>query len=142
MTAACEKCGFDPSVVAAARWELFVDYDSKSDNGRTVNAGSSRYAYKANRDLWSWSFKLLLRESGVPKATARRRLTITRVYGGKQKLRDSDNVPASYKPAVDALVRLGLLVDDNAAGVDGPYYKQERGDRPGSRFVIEELASG
>ena len=85
---------------------------------------------------------LKLSGADAKPATSKRRLTITRFYGGPQKARDKDNLVTSFKPAVDALVKHRLLVDDSAKGVDGPYYKQVRcakGQPSGVLFEVEVL---
>ncbi len=141
----CSACGFDEHAPIAHRFELFVDLDGKSDNGRTVNAGASRFAYAKNRDLWALLLRAAMMQLGgvaLNAAVHRRRLTVVRRYCGTQKSRDRDNLATSYKPAIDALVRLGMLVDDSAKGVEGPHYKQERCGKGegGTLFLIEEFA--
>ncbi len=134
----CIGCGYDGAIPVLAGFSFFVECDSKSDNGRTVNAGASRWAYAAGRR--AWAMRIRFAATHVPIAMHRRRLTITRTFGGRQKHRDHDNLVTSYKPAVDALVSRNLLLDDSAKGVDGPYYHQERGAVAGTTFLLEDLA--
>lgn len=140
----CVMCGHDADAAISLRFELFVARDAKSDNGRITNAGASRFAYAKDRDEWSRLLRAAMLELpgvALKPAVRRRRLTVVRRYCGTQKLRDRDNLAASYKPAIDALVRHGLLVDDSPRNVEGPHYQQERCGKGqgGSLFVIEEF---
>lgn len=140
----CAACGYDADAPVSLRIEFTIALDSKSDNGRGVNAGASRWAYKKNREQWAWHIRaamMALPPAQLRPADKRRRLTITRRFGGTQRMRDHDNVVTSFKPVVDELVKAGLLTSDNAKGVDGPYYSQEHVTTGvGVHFLIEELA--
>lgn len=140
---ACECCGYDPENVGT-RYELDVQIDAKATNGRTVNAGASRWAYKHLRKDWAWAIAIAIgaaRAAGmpVPEAKARRRLIVTRFYAGLQRPFDGDNIATFYKPAIDELVAFKLLVDDSPKWVNGPFYRQEAGSHPHSRFVFQEI---
>jgi len=123
------------------RWEFFIQLDSKSMNARLTNSGNTRWAYKAERNRWEAMLEATLADlsSGVASATSKRRVTITRCYFGRQQHRDHDNLVGGCKAMVDALVRTGVLVDDNAKGAQ-IFYRQERATPTGVRFLVEEFA--
>lgn len=140
----CPACGYDPANVTA-RYELLVATVATADNGRTVNQGATRWAYKARRKEWAWAIAAAIgaaRAQGapIPLASARRRLIVTRIYADRQRALDGDNIATFYKAAVDELVAFKLLVNDSPKWVDGPYYRQERGEVARTRFVLEEVA--
>lgn len=108
-------------------------------NARLVNAGDNRWRYKQERDAWHWELKAARLHWKVPKATGRRRVTMTRLFGGRQKEWDPDNLSGGMKPIVDALVLEGLLVGDDAASAQ-IYYEQVRGPVRGLKLMLEELA--
>jgi Holliday junction resolvase RusA-like endonuclease len=136
---ACVKCGFDPDASVRASWTFFVDRDAPSLNARIFNAGPRRWKYKRERDAWCWEIRAValmrkMRTAGAGK----RRVTLTRVYGGQQKPRDPDNLVGGMKSIVDALVLERLIVDDSAAFAE-IHYAEERGEPRGVRFHIEEI---
>lgn len=135
----CEKCGYDPGAKVTASWTLHVDRDPPSLNDRVFNAGPRRWRYKRERDAWGWEIRAARLLQRVPTATSRRRVTLTRVYSGRQQERDVDNLAGGMKAVVDALVLERLLVGDEPAHAE-LHYAQERGTPIGLRILIEELA--
>lgn len=136
---ACAKCGFDPGVVVGASWEFLVDRDPPSLNARLFNAGARPWAYRRERDAWCWEFRAVRLLQRIPAAKARRRLTLTRVIAGNQKVRDRDNLIGGMKALVDALVLEDLLVSDGPAMAE-IHYAEERGKPTGLRVLLEDLA--
>lgn len=136
---ACAKCGHDPSALVDHRWTFFVARRVPSLNDRVFNAGVTRFAYAKERNAWSWEFRAARLGNLIPKATKRRRATIVRIFAGRERERDRDNLAGGMKACVDAMVREGLLVDDttNAAEI---HYQQRRGEVSGVLFTLEELA--
>lgn len=134
---ACTACGFDQAATVTARWSFFVPLDSKSMNDRLSNAGSSRWAYKADRNRWIKAI-CLSTSLALRSAEKFRRVTITRCYFGRQQLREYDNLVGGMK-GVDALVTTGVLVDDSAKFAQ-IIYKQERCSPIGLQFEVEELS--
>lgn len=63
----------------------------------------------------------------IPFAAARRRVTFTRCYGGRQQERDHDNLVGGMKSVLDAMVRELLLVDDRPQWAE-LHYAQQRLD--------------
>lgn len=135
----CEKCGYDSSAKVTAQWTFVIDRDPPSLNERLHNQGATRFAYAKQRNEWASWFKLARNNNRIPIAKKRRRVTLTRVYCGRQQQRDRDNLAGGMKPCVDAMVVAGLLCDDSDRWVQ-INYAQERGEHRGLRVLIEELA--
>jgi Holliday junction resolvase RusA-like endonuclease len=76
--------------------------------------------------------------AGVPRATGRRRVTLRLTLGPRQRAPDPDSL---WKSLLDALVRAGLLVDDDRFGVELGEVTFERGPEPATVIVLEDLDS-
>ena len=135
---ACAKCGYDAAAVVVARWSFVVDRDPPSLNARLHNSGARRWAYKRERDDWRTEIRGHKFARGVRVAAERRRVTLTRLYAGRQKRRDQDNLAGGMKAVVDALVLEALLVDDSEQHSE-IHYAQVRGDQRGLLIEIEVL---
>lgn len=135
---ACPKCGFDADATVLSSWLMLIERDPKSMNDRVVNAGVSRYTYKRERTAWAWAIRAARLAWKVPNAKGRRRLTLTRLFNGRQREWDRDNLVGGMKVIVDALVREGLLVGDDPASAE-IHYDQQPG-LGGLKVQIEELA--
>lgn len=72
----------------------------------------------------------------VPKATCKRSLQLTIILAKRQRAPDPD---AHFKSGCDALVRCGLLTDDNRQGVELLPIRYERSERKGTRIVLKDL---
>jgi Holliday junction resolvase RusA-like endonuclease len=72
----------------------------------------------------------------VPKATGKRSLELTIILEKRQRAADPD---AYFKSTCDALVRCGLLTDDNRQGVELLPIKYERGERKATRIILKDL---
>lgn len=137
---ACVRCGHDPEAEVLASWSLSVPMQIVSGNRHVYNVGGSRFAYAKSRNAWQFAIRVIARRCGATKATGRRRVTVTRVYSGRQRELDFDNLATGAKPVLDALVREGLLVDDDRAHAEVSY--RQRKDLASWTFIaIEELAS-
>lgn len=137
MTAACVRCGFDPSVVVRESWMFVLDRELKSVNSRIVNSIAAGHAYRKDRDAWAWEIRAQRLKLKIPRALQLRRMVITRLYSGRQREWDHDNFGA--KQLVDAIVREGLLLGDDPSHLEATY-RQERAAKSGVRVLIEELA--
>lgn len=133
---ACPQCSFDADAPVLARWEMHVPRDLPSLNERIHNSAKG-WGYRASRDAWLRDFITLRILKAITPPTGRRRVTLVRVYSGRQKEMDRANLDS--KACVDAMVRAGLLLDDDAEGLE-LHVKQERGCERGTRVLIEELA--
>ena len=140
MSAPCPKCGHNPAALVTARWTFTVEREIESLNAHRVNAGSkwAQARYRKLRDewvMWMTANRVNLR---IPVAAAKRRVTITRVYSGRQREFDRSNLVGGCKPIWDSMVRAGMLVDDKPAFLEDSYL-QRKGERPCTEFVVEEL---
>lgn len=135
---ACMKCGHDPAARVTASWEFTLAGEIRSLNRHVVNFGAARHGYRRERDAWGWMLRAARLEHRIPTAPGRRRLTLTRVFAGRQRELDADNLAGGTKSLVDAIAREGLLVDDKPAWLE-LHHAQERGAAPGVRVLLEEL---
>ncbi len=135
---ACVKCGHDPAATVGRSWTMLIERDPPSLNERIFNAGPRRWLYKRERDMWIGEIRVARLLQRIPRATGRRRVTLTRVFFGRQQERDRDNLSGGMKAAVDALVFEGMLMNDDAAAAE-LHYQQERGQPVGLRILLEEL---
>ena len=108
----CVRCGHDPSELVLATWSFLIERDPPSLNKRLYNAGPGRHLYRQERDMWCWEFRAARLTRSIPKADGRRRVTLARLYGGRQQERDYDNLAGGMKAVVDAMVSEGLLTND------------------------------
>lgn len=138
---ACARCGFDPLARVFASWTMLIDMDPPSLNDRIVNAGAQRWRYKKERDAWHWAVKAARLNYQVPLATKlRRRVTLERLYNGRMRERDHDNLAGGMKPIVDALVLERIIAGDDPKSVE-IHYAQTKGPLRGLRILVEDLAA-
>lgn len=140
---ACLKCGHDPDARVLASWSFHVPRAVRSGNAHVYNVGASRFGYAKERKAWESDFFGVKIAQRVPDADRKRRVTLTREIGYRQREYDRDNLATGCKPIVDALVKCGLLVDDSPthAEVHFAQVKVEGSKRPGGlRVLLEDLA--
>lgn len=137
---ACARCGFDPDAKVSASWKIHVDREPPSLNAHLVNAGPRAFLYRRERDAWCWEFRAARLLQRIPKARARRRVTLVRVFDGRQRERDVDNLSGGMKSVVDALVFEGLLADDSPRLAE-IHCQQRRGGPRGLEVLLEELSA-
>lgn len=139
---ACARCGHDPSAQPTATWQFHIPRAVTSGNRHVYNVGGSRWAYAKERDEWTWWFRKARRENHITDTTTKRRVTLTRYYGGRQREFDQDNYATGAKPIVDAMVRAGLLVDDKCEYADISYVQihTDVAEQRGLLVTIEELS--
>lgn len=118
---------------------MTIDREVESLNARRVNVRGWRGGeYKRNRDAWQWLFKIERVNRRIPTATGRRRVTLTRLYSGRQRAFDRGNLVGGCKMILDAMVRESLIVDDKAEYLED-HYAQRRSATSGIVVLIEEL---
>jgi hypothetical protein len=125
--------------LTAPSWTFTIPKKLATANRYIVNSGSGRFAYKKARDEWTWWLITKRNEVGIPKATGKRHVSIDRLFSGRERLFDPDNLAASTKSLLDAMVLAGLLVDDSAAFVECDW-SQSREAESGVRVTITEAA--
>lgn len=135
----CLKCGYDPDRVVTASWSFVLQREPKSLNARVVNVGASRWRYAKERDAWSWLVRAARLEHKITPACGLRRMTLTRVYASGQRAIDVDNLSGGMKSLVDAIVREGIVRNDNPTWLE-LHHDQEPGATRSVRVLLEELA--
>lgn len=137
----CALCGGRPYAKVAARWVLKICMDAPLQNNRLVNAGAARWGYKKERAKWEAALMHAMSPLGPCHATQFRRVTFERCYAGKQRICDLPNLVGGLKTVLDAMVRVGLLVDDSPDQFEG-HFRQRKVDAAerGTLITIEELA--
>lgn len=138
MTAACARCGYNPAAIVTNRWEFTVTRKVHSANSYRVNSGSTRWAYKRDRDNWQSEFRLARVEQRILIAKGKRRVTLTRMYSGRERAFDHDNLAGGMKLVVDAMVREALLLDDRPEFAE-IHYAQVKSEVTGLQVVIEDI---
>lgn len=103
-------------------------------------------------DRWHWrdkwaskaKWKMLIRAAAgfiyIPKATVKRSLTVHRCSPGTL---DESNLIGGLKGVIDALVQLGVLVDDRPEFLDlkSPIQTKPKGrEKPHTILILEEVA--
>jgi hypothetical protein len=135
------------------KWILVIPRAVPSGNDHLVNGNHAATAskYRAVRNRWAADLRIMKRVYGVPDATGKRLVTITRLMGAGQREFDYDNLVAGCKSLVDAMkptaTRRGrqvlgssLLVDDGPAHVTVTYQQERAGDgKPGTRIEVEDI---
>lgn len=92
------------------------------------------------KDEWMWMAKANKVARSIPKATGKRRLTIERHGLGTL---DMANLIGGAKQIIDALVDMGIFIDDRPSCLDlekPVQIKLKRGQKPFTYFIIEEVA--
>lgn len=110
-----------------------------------ASPSQNRYHYshwrKAHADKKRWGLMLLAaaRNAGATAARGKRRLTVER--HGKRAL-DFANLVGGLKGAIDCLVELGLLLDDDEASLDlvAKNVRLEKGTKPFTVLLLEDVA--
>lgn len=76
---------------------------------------------------------------GIPKAAGKRRVSLTVRHGRSVKAADAD---ALWKSLLDALVKCGLLLDDDPAHCELGTVGYETAERRGLVVLLEDLEGG
>ena len=138
MTAPCRCCADDPVTAGPEVFRAFIPLELNSAmNGRVTNDGSSRWAYSKHREAWYRAVVLTI--GNATKATGERRVFLTRIYGGRQRGVDPDNLATSMKALQDALVNSGLLLDDSPGKARIHYRQRRDAALRGVEIVIEDI---
>jgi hypothetical protein len=135
----CAKCGHNPAAVVTAAWTFEIGRDVKGMNWRVHNVGGSRWRYAAQRDGWLRDMLASRHVHRIPVAASKRRVTLTRLYSGRQREIDRDNLCGGLKSCVDAMVRAELLIGDGPREAE-IHYAQERAAKSGLRVLLEEIS--
>lgn len=122
-------------VARACRWHLHLPIDARSQN-QLHSKGGGRWAYRAHA-------KAIVAALGIarhiPRAAIKRRVTLTRIWGKRQRAFDRGNLIGGLKPVLDGLRDVGLIVDDSAKWCEDHYSQRGPEAQSGIGITIEEL---
>lgn len=139
MSKQCPWCKDSPDLPLAQSWVMAVDREwpatQAHSSARLANGGAARFMYKRIRDAWAGDIRWAVDLAEVPRADARRRVTLVRLWGRGQRERDRDNLIAGGKPIVDGLVAAGVIIDDRRKHAV-IHYDQRKSDDGVSRVLI------
>jgi hypothetical protein len=136
----CPKCGFRPDAPIARRWKFFIERKVPSLNRTGTNRGRWCHikAYKAERGTWLQWMQVMRANHTIAVATGRRRVTMTRVFSGREREYDRDGMVGGCKAAVDSMTTCGLILGDAPHQAE-LHHLQRPGDVSGLEVEIEEL---
>lgn len=160
---ACAKCG--SAIGVAPQWVLFVHLQPPSQNEHVQLSGSGHWAFAKLREKWVKAIRNAMLDTGggrfepVPPATGKRRIVLTRLYCGREQLRDYGNLVGGMKLVVDAMRPArqrvitsgknkgrpilidgaGLILDDSPDLLDDVYLQQRTDNRSGLRIEITDI---
>jgi hypothetical protein len=135
---ACAMCSYDPDARVMSSWTFMIDREVVSMNAHRVNIGGfAGRAYRKDRDNWYLEFVNARNLLKIPHAERRRRVVLTRLYDGRSRMWDQDNLVGGGKSTVDAMILAQLLVADSHDFAE-VHWKQTRGAR-GLHVLLEEL---
>lgn len=137
----CVMCGFDDCASVSSRWSFYVDRNMRSLNDRLHNDGGfGGYAYRDERHAWHMLFVSERNKLAIPlqPANIQRRVVLTRCYDKRQRPWDRDNLWGGGKVVVDALVRAGVVRNDDENTVE-VHWLQRRSQPRGLHVLVEEL---
>jgi len=108
-------------------WRISFDgvYPSQNVLMRTY---ANHHAYARLIKMWADRFWAAMVEGKIPRATTRRRLTITRFVREEKYKLDRGNLVGGGKPFLDAAVRVGLIRNDREEDVDDIYRQATSAD--------------
>jgi len=98
-------------IVVAGRRGWMTTYDLQSANSH-VNRRNAELVYRGIKRTWTRLLRNAVLHFG-PAAGRRRRIEIVRHIPSRRWAMDEENLWASTKPLVDALVKQGIFVDDS-----------------------------
>lgn len=133
-------CAYDEAAPVARSWTFDVGSEEAASLNSHQQNDARGWAYRKMRDRWVLLLRSAARAGGIPRPEERRRITLTRLYSGRQRELDRDNLVGGLKAVVDALRRADLILDDTRRWAQ-VHYLQERGDRRGLRVQVEEVGS-
>lgn len=94
---------------------------------------------KRQRDLWACEVTAAWLAAGRPRYRRKVRALVTCYYRTTRR-RDTDNMTASVKPIIDALVRLGCLLDDHSEILELTVVGEVDKRHPRVEVVLEPVA--
>lgn len=141
-TMKCQRCSYDPDAVVERSWTFRIDKEVKSMNRAASNKGSrwSMAQYSKERKEWTSWMMLAKMNHRIPETLRKRRLLLTRVYGYRQRPYDLGNLIGGLKPALDAMVNVGILKNDTPEYLEDHYNQIKDDAKPGLLVLLEDIA--
>lgn len=160
---ACAKCG--SAIGVKPQWTLFVHLQPPSQNEHIQLSGAGHWAFAKLREKWARLIRAAMQDTcggryePVPMATGKRLLVLTRLFSGREQLRDYGNLVGGMKLVVDAMrpPRLrtvtngknkgkvitvegaGLILDDSPDLLEDVYLQRRTDGRSGLRIEIADI---
>lgn len=138
--AACTRCEYDSAAPVLRSWEWEIGLELASLNAHQQN-DSRGWAYRKSRDTWTALMRSAAVAAAMPVPTEKRRVLFTRLYSGREREWDDDNLIGGAKLARDAMERAGIILSDARRWAQFSY-AQEKGARRGLRVLVEEVGAG
>ncbi len=134
----------------ATTWVLHIPMKPPNLNDHRVNRAGGKSSgarsafaaqaarYRKARGQWGLLLRSQKQLARCPDATTKRRVLYVRIMGPREKEWDYDNLVGGGKMVFDAMIGVGLLVDDSSKWCEREY-KQERGAESGLRVEVTDL---
>ncbi len=121
----CPACNYDPDAEVILTDVIVLHCNLLSQNALGSNTrGRSKYRGIRNKYVTQLSkFTTVL-----PEPTTKRRVFITRQYGAKKREYDYGNLVGGCKPLLDAMIKVGLIVDDRPSMLADYYFQRKSAD--------------
>lgn len=136
----CRYCCTDLERPVLERWDFYLPIAPPSQNTIGGNHGGTRFVYAKMRK--EFAAALIIKKVGldIPDAKGKRRVIVTRLYAPSRRgqVRDRANIVGGCKMLIDAMVEVGLLVDDAEQYLED-FYRQLPASDSGTRIELEEL---
>lgn len=110
------------SDVGVVGWMIRWDELTPSQNVLMREYGNP-HKYKKLIESWTQIFWAAMANGQIPKATQKRRLTITRFVTSERYRLDRGNLVGGCKPLLDAAVKAQLIRDDREGDLDDHYHQ-------------------
>ena len=118
-------------------WSFEIDRLTPSQN-ELARRYRNRHAYAKLRTEFELWIMAGMANGRIPKATGRRKLTITRYAKSKRYLLDRGNLVGGCKPLLDAAIQMGLIMDDKEELLDDHYEQEVCAKRPRTEVEVTD----
>jgi hypothetical protein len=118
----------------AGPWEVHIDMWQPCTLNEMIGRHPMAIHRRKKKDRGVIAAAFLI--ARVPRATTKRRVTLTIILGPRQREHDDDNV---WKSLLDACVFIGALVDDKPKWLERLPVRYERATRKATRITLEDI---
>lgn len=116
----CSACDYNDELEITGTCTIVLHEPAHSLNTVGVNSRRDNRMYKKERRRWERALQPYLH---LKPATGHRRVFFTRFWGARKRAFDYGNLVGGFKPLLDMLVKMNLLLDDKPA-LCSEYYRQ------------------